>query len=185
MPILSEEPSLYPSTLLDDPFHEPLGRSWWVLCTKPRQEKAVARDLLAAEVPYFLPLIKRKTAFRGRMIASRVPIFTGYVFLYGSSEERTWALRTNRVPKTLHVASQDRLANDLRHLHHLISSDFSLSIESRLTRGSRVRVKRGPLSGLEGTVLKRHGETRLLVAVDFLQRGASIEIDDFMLESIR
>jgi len=43
-------------------------------------------------------------------------------------------------------------------------------------------VKAGPFAGLEGTVVVRRGETRLLVAVNFLQQGASVEIDDFVLE---
>jgi hypothetical protein len=31
-------------------------------------------------------------------------------------------------------------------------------------------------------VLVRRNHTRLLVSVDFLQQGASVEIDDFLLE---
>ena len=40
------------------------------------------------------------------------------------------------------------------------------------------------MAGLEGTVIKRHGETRLLVSVDFLQKGASVAIDDFQVEPL-
>jgi hypothetical protein len=40
------------------------------------------------------------------------------------------------------------------------------------------------LAGLEGTVLARHGRTRLLVAVDFLQQGASVDVEDCFLEPI-
>ena len=50
--------------------------------------------------------------------------------------------------------------------------------------GDRVRVRRGPLAGVEGTVLTRRGRKRLLVSVDFLQQGASVEIEDFLLEPI-
>jgi hypothetical protein len=38
--------------------------------------------------------------------------------------------------------------------------------------------------GLEGVVIKRHGQDRLLVAVSFLQQGASIKIEDFEVERI-
>jgi hypothetical protein len=40
------------------------------------------------------------------------------------------------------------------------------------------------LAGVEGTVLSRRGGTRLLVAVNFLQQGASVEIEDFLLEPL-
>jgi hypothetical protein len=57
-------------------------------------------------------------------------------------------------------------------------------MESRLAPGRRVRVRHGALAGLEGTVLLRRGRTRLLVAVDFLQQGASVDIEDYCLEAI-
>jgi hypothetical protein len=37
---------------------------------------------------------------------------------------------------------------------------------------------------LEGIVTKRRGVSRLLVAVNYLQQGASVEIEDFMVEVI-
>jgi hypothetical protein len=40
------------------------------------------------------------------------------------------------------------------------------------------------LAGLEGIVTKRRGGSRLLVAVDYLQQGASIELHDFALEIV-
>ena len=66
----------------------------------------------------------------------------------------------------------------------LIAANMPLTVESRLGPGDRVRVRFGSLAGIEGTVLSRRGEVRLVVCVDFLQQGASVEIDDFMLEPI-
>jgi hypothetical protein len=37
---------------------------------------------------------------------------------------------------------------------------------------------------MEGTVIVRRGETRLLVCVNFLQQGASIEVQDYLLERL-
>ena len=71
---------------------------------------------------------------------------------------------------------------DLRQLHQLIAADAPLTVESRLGPGQQVRVRQGPFAGLEGTVLKRRGQMRLLVSINFLQQGASVEIDDFMLD---
>ena len=48
----------------------------------------------------------------------------------------------------------------------------------------RVRIRSGPLTGLEGLVIRRRGQDRLLVAVEFLQQGASVQIDDFEVERI-
>ena len=62
------------------------------------------------------------------------------------------------------------LIQDLRQLRQLILSGMPIVPEDRLAPGMRVRVRTGPLSGQEGFVLQRRGETRLLVAVRFLPR---------------
>jgi len=184
MPILSEEPSLYPEALLDQTVLEPSDRQWWVLYTKARQEKAIARDLLAFQVPFFLPLVKKTSVIRGRSVASHSPLFAGYVFMYGSEEERIRSLTTNRISRILTPDDPNGLLYDLRQLRRLITSNAPLTVESRLGPGNRVRVRHGPFAGLEGTVLTRRGETRLLVSINFLQQGASVEIEDYLLEPI-
>jgi len=140
--------------------------------------------LLAYQVPFYLPLVKKTSVTRGRSTTSHVPLFSGYVFLYGSEEERVLSLKTNRISRVLTVDDPGRLFHDLRQLRQLISSNAPLTVESRLVPGNRVRVRHGPLARLEGIVLTRRGKTRLLVSVDFLQRGASVEVDDFLLEPI-
>jgi transcription antitermination factor NusG len=184
MPILREERSLYPPPLLDEMAAQPSERRWWVLYTKARQEKAISRDLLAFEIPFYLPLVKKSWVSRGRKVSSHTPLFPGYVFLFASEQERIRSLTTNRVSRVLTIDDPARLLHDLRQLRHLIASKAPLTVESRLEPGNRVRVRRGPLVGLEGTVLTRRGQTRLLVSIDFIQQGASVEVDDFQLEPI-
>ncbi len=183
MPLLPAETSIYPECLLDEPPMAP-PRRWFVLYTKARQEKAVARDLLAHQVPFYLPLVKKTTVAHGRRRSSFAPLFGGYVFLYGNEEERVRSLTTNRISRVLPVADPDQLAYDLRQIRQLIAADVPLTVESRIGPGQRVRVRQGVFAGIEGVVLKRRGETRLLVSVDFLQQGASVEIDDFLLDSL-
>ncbi|OHB66723.1 MAG: hypothetical protein A2V70_08200 [Planctomycetes bacterium RBG_13_63_9] len=184
MPILREESTLFPETLLDELVCEPSERRWWVLYTRARQEKAVSRALLGYQIPFYLPLVKKTSVNRGRNYTSHVPLFSGYVFLYGSEEERVRSLTTNRISRTLAVDDATRFVHDLRQICQLIASNAPLTVESRLVPGNRVRVRHGSMAGLEGIVLTRRGATRLLVSIDFLQRGASVEIDDFLLEPI-
>ncbi|MGA2066659.1 MAG: transcription termination/antitermination NusG family protein [Thermoguttaceae bacterium] len=184
MPILRQEPSLFPETLLDEAPWPDGDRYWLVAYTKPRQEKALSRELFRQQIPFYLPLV-RKTIYRPRRkLYSHTPLFAGYVFLFASEAERTRTWTTNRVARLLQVADGSRLVGDLRQLRQLISSNAPLTVESRLAPGDRVRVRNGPFAGIEGTVLHRRGTTRLLVSINFLQRGASVEIDDFLLEPI-
>lgn len=184
MPILDKEPNLYPDSLLREDENWTSDRHWWVLYTKARQEKALARNLCGQEIPFYLPLVKKRSVCLSRTLHSHVPLFSGYVFLYGSDDERVQSLKTNRVSRVLDVSDPEGLWHDLCQISSLIASEAPLTVESRLVRGNRVRVRRGPLQGLEGTVLARRGDTRLLVGVHFLQQGASVEIDDFLLEPL-
>lgn len=179
-----EQPTVYPSDLLETPSGEPTDRRWWVLYTKVHQEKALARQLYGRRIAYYLPLVDKASIQRGRHTVAHVPVFAGYLFLFGNAEDRVTSLTTNRVSRVLHVEEPDRLVHDLRQLERLIASGVPLTVERRLMAGDRVRVRTGTLAGLEGTVLKRHGATRLLVSVNLLQQGASVAIDACQLEPI-
>ena len=184
MPILRAETNLYPENLLDGLSAEPSQRRWWALHTKSRQEKAVARQLLGLKIPFYLPLVKKRSICRGRRISSLVPVFNGYMFLFGTEEERGTSLTTNRITRTLLAPDEMRLRSDLKRIHRLVASGAPLTVETRLDAGDWVRVKHGPFVDLEGTVLRRHGKTRLVVSIDFLKQGASVEIDDVCLVPI-
>ena len=184
MPILAAETTAFPADLFDEAAFEPSARCWWAVYTKSRQEKALARQLLRSEVPFYLPLVPKENIVRGRRIRSHVPLFGGYVFLFAQEDERVQALMTNRISRILSITDQEGLYRDLKQVRHLIATDAPLTIERRLLPGQRVRVKAGAMMGLEGTVLSRRGDCRLLVAVNFLQQGASVAIDDCMLEPV-
>jgi len=184
MPVLSAEVSLYPSGLLYDVGPGGQERNWWVLVTRARQEKAVARHLLAREIPFYLPLVSRDSFIRSRRVRAHVPLFGNYLFLYGTPDDRVTALHSNRLSQTLPVVDQWRLLNDLRNIEQMIAAGVPLTPESRLQPGRRVRVKAGAMLGLEGVVTQRRSRSRLLVFVDFLKSGVSVEIDDYLLEPI-
>ncbi len=180
MPILPPEPALFPEGLFDET-ELPGGRAWWVLHTRPRQEKSLARQLHEKGIPFYLPLISRRLRFRGRVMTSRLPLFAGYVFLQADPDERLAALATKRVAQALPVADQAGLWRDLRQVYRLIASGAPVTPEDRLTPGMAVEIREGPLAGLKGKILRTASGRRFLVEVDFIQRGASVLLDDLSL----
>jgi transcriptional antiterminator RfaH len=157
---------------------------WWLVHTLPRQEKALAGALYARNVPYYLPLVTRKSLSRGRTRVAQVTLFPGYVFVCGTEEDRLNVLKTNRALTVRPAPDGERLRADLRRFHELISVGAPLLPEARLVPGERVRVKAGPFRDQEGVVIRRNGKTRLLIAIDYLQQGASLEVDDCLLERV-
>ena len=47
-----------------------------------------------------------------------------------------------------------------------------------------VEIKSAPLAGLRGTILRTASGQRFVIQVNFIQRGASVLIDDFNLVRI-
>ncbi len=187
MPILPKETDVFPADLLTDSSLRLVVPeiSWWAAYTMSRREKELMRRLHAMEVGFYCPLIpKRNRAPSGRIRTSYVPLFHGYVFFSGDDESRQMALSTQCISRTIPVVDPQQLVRDLHQIQQLVASGIPLSPESRIQPGSKVRVKSGPLMGVEGTVAKRHTGDRLIVAVSFLQQGASVVIDDFSVEAI-
>ena len=186
MPILAAETDMYPGDLLDrENWMDDSERRWWAFYTRSRREKELMRRLRALEVPFYGPTIeKRGRTPRGRIRKSYIPLFANYVFVYGDATQRYAALTTNCVSRDIPVVDGAQLACDLRQLRRMILSGAPVAREAQLEPGVHVRVRSGPLTGQEGTVLRRRGETRLLVAVRFLQQGASVQIDECDLERL-
>jgi transcription antitermination factor NusG len=51
-----------------------------------------------------------------------------------------------------------------------------------LQAGRRVRVRSGPMTGLEGTLVRRKDGLRLVVCVEILMRAVAVEIDEADVE---
>ena len=163
----------------------PIGQfegRWFVAHTKPRQEKALAWDVLGSGGRYFLPMYEVTRRSRGRSWKSLLPLFPGYVFLCGNDEDRTRALKTNRIANIIQVVDQARLVTELSAIHRLVASKLAIDPYPRLHKGAGCRIRRGPLAGLEGHVERRRGRTRFVVNVTILGQGAMVEIDGDLIE---
>lgn len=189
MPILPKQCDIYPSDLLDltgsGDAGGPESARWLVFYTLARREKDLMRKLEAARIPFYGPMIRRRLrSAGGKTRSSYVPLFPGYVFSHVDDEQRRAALATNTIARWIPAGDERMLVGDLQAIRRLIDSDQPLTPEARLEPGQPVRVRSGPLKGLEGMVIRRRGEERLLVAVRFLNQGASIELEDIDLEAM-
>lgn len=186
MPIRPKEPDIFPENLLAEENPEVAHRTWWALYTKARKEKVLVRCLRELRIAHYCPLVPKRTKTpSGRIFTAYLPLFSGYVFLCGGEEDRYRAMTTNCVSRYIEVKDREVFLRELRSIHRLIESGLPILPESKITEGTRVRVRSGPLSGIEGVVVSRHGEERFIVMVSFIQRGASLLADLVELEPIR
>lgn len=186
---LDVEPEEESAGSLVEPRHEvpagdlPLDISrWWLIHSKPRQEKRLADELRRFGVPHYLPVTKCKALTRGRPRFTLAPLFPSYLFLRGDSNQRRAALETNRIVATHRIDDEVGLTRQLWDLADLIQKGVPLRIEERLVSGQTVRVKSGLLKDKRGVIMKRVGKTRLYVFVNELLGGVSLEVEQHMLE---
>ncbi len=186
MPILQHEDDIFPADLLDNQqLTSDPTRTWWCVYTLSRREKDFMRRLAALQIAHYGPVIqKRYRSPNGRLRTSYIPLFPNYVFVLGSEEDRIGALTTNCVSRCEAIPDREGLLRDLRQIKAVISADVPLTPESRLQSGNHVRVRSGPFAGYEGTVIRREGKTRLLLTIQFLEQGVSMELDEALLEPL-
>lgn len=172
MPVLPLEPFVYPEHLFAerDTINETQGQ-WWVLRTKPRAEKMVARKCLAMDISFFLPLYQPKDG------NAHFPLFPGYLFLIGDHDARIRALSTKQIAQCLPVVDQAELAADLSRVHDLMTSEDEVIPETKLIPGAKIEITMGAFEGMTGTLIRRGSSLRILVEVRLLRQGVSVELD--------
>lgn len=182
MPLLPMETYVAPNDLFSNPSILEIDSSdWWVLHTRPRAEKSLARHFLARDLSFFLPLYQHQWRNRGRLFRAHLPLFPGYIFLRGDADARRSALETNQVARTLPVADPTHLRTDLLRVYRMMQAGMLLAPEEQLLPGTPVEIVAGPLAGLEGKIIQRGKQMRFFVEVQLLRQGVSVEIEGWMI----
>jgi transcriptional antiterminator RfaH len=184
MAVVPAEPYLFRCDLLNNQGSADPEQRWWALRTRPRAEKTLARQLHGRGVPFFLPLHERRRVLQRRLVRSFLPLFPGYLFIRGADEDRIESLKTNMVAQCLNVVDQEQFSESLRNIFSLMEAGAPLSPEERLQPGMQAEIVSGPLAGYRGTVVRSGSKLKFVIEVDFLQRGASVEIDSAMIRPI-
>jgi len=147
---------------------------WQVLFVKPRTEKKVAEVCSAHAIPHYLPLRTVQRLRQRRKIAVRLPLFPGYLFARLTPETRLRVLQTNHLVRVLKPERSIRLLRDLVRIRRALSLTPDLKPVPQLKRGQRVRIRFGPLQGIEGMVSRMAGSMRVILAVDMIGMGVAV-----------
>jgi transcriptional antiterminator RfaH len=66
----------------------------------------------------------------------------------------------------------------------MLSSGLIVLPEPVMPIGTRVRIKTGPLMGVVGTVIRRGKRDQFVAVVQFLGRGATVDLEDWQVERL-
>jgi transcription antitermination factor NusG len=157
---------------------------WFVAHTRPRREKKLADFCVRRALSATLPCYDSVHKYRGKTVGFRKPLFPGYVFLKLHEADRDTIRRNDHVANLLEVFDQTTFENQLNDILLALKANLGVRLAPALGQGMRVRIKAGPLEGIEGVVEQRYGLTTVLLRLDFINQAAAVKLDAQSLEPI-
>jgi transcription antitermination factor NusG len=160
--------------------------AWWAVYTRHQHEKVVAGMLSAKGFEVFLPLYESTRRWKDRSKVLSLPLFPCYLFLRGENHRRLQAVTTPGVHMILcngeHVATVPEA--EIQAIRKTVEGYFRVEPHPFLKCGERVRVKRGTLKGIEGILVRKKNQYRLVLSVGMLSQSVGVEIDASEVEPV-
>ncbi|MGH2361171.1 MAG: transcription termination/antitermination protein NusG [bacterium] len=167
---------------------EPAGLEWHVLWTHSHFEQLVHDQLAARGFELFLPKINVWSRRGGVRRLCRVPMFPGYLFLHHAMDKTSY-IEVRKARGLAQVLGQrwDRLSavpeREIETIQRVHAADLPAMPHPFLREGQRVRITRGPLTDVEGILVRvKPNKGLLVVSINLLQRSVAVEVDCTLVE---
>lgn len=162
------------------------GSSWYALYTRHQHEKMVDQVLTNKGFDTFLPLYATTHNWKDRTKALTLPLFPCYVFLKGGIERRLQILTTPGIYGLVSSAGHPAAIPDMEieAIRRVVESGARMEAHPFLKCGNWVRVKSGPLAGIQGILVRKKSTSRLVLSVEILGTAAAIEVAGFQVEAV-
>jgi transcription termination/antitermination protein NusG len=159
---------------------------WYAAYTSANHEKRVAEQLGVRAVEHFLPVYESVRRWKDRRVTLQMPLFPGYVFVRVALRDR---LQVQQVPGVAHLVgfagSPAALPDEeIEALRASLNSGVRAEPHPYLTLGRRVRLKSGPLAGMQGILLQRKGRFRVVISIELIQRSVAVDADVADVEAL-
>ncbi len=152
--------------------------------TRPRREKKLAEYCARQGLAATLPCYDSAHKYRGKTVVFRKPLFPGYVFLQLEPVQGPQVRQNEHVANLLEVFDQETFQQQLQDILLALDMRLGVRLAPAIGEGMRVRIKSGPLQGIEGWVEQRYGMTTVLLRLDFINQAAAVKLDADILEQV-
>jgi transcription antitermination factor NusG len=159
---------------------------WNAVYTRHQHEKSVAGSLAENGFEVFLPAYNTIRQWTDRKIQLSVPLFRCYVFVRSSFERRLPILTTPGVHFIVMFAGRPAVIPDLEMdaIRKAVESKLPVEPHPFLQCGDWVRVTSGPLTDVEGILVRKKGSYRLILSAELLGKSIAVEIDAFRVKPL-
>jgi transcription antitermination factor NusG len=159
---------------------------WYAAYTKHQHEKHVERHFTSKGLETFLPLYEAVHRWQDRAKTVRMPLFPCYVFVRMSLQRKLDVLMTRGV---FWLVGSSGFASpiperEMESLRTVAANTHRLDPHPYLTQGDLVRVRSGPLAGIEGIFVRTKRQCRVVLSVPLLMKSAAVEVEISLLERI-
>ncbi len=161
-------------------------RNWYAIFTRHQHEKSVAFALSNKSHEVYLPLFRSVRQWQDRAKQIWLPLFPCYVFIREGMDRQLQIVTTPGIIRIVGWGGRPAIVpqTQLEAVRQIIESCLGVETHPYLQCGDRVRVKTGPLMGLEGILTRKKGVARLVVSMEMLGRSVAVEIDVLNVERI-
>ena len=153
--------------------------AWFALYTRHQHEKVVAGSLESKGMEVFLPLYGAARRWKDRIKQMSLPLFPNYVFVFTDLESRFAIFSSPGIYDFVRSAGRPATipAEEIEAVRRAVENGLSVQPHPFLKSGDRVRLKHGPLEGVEGILVRKKTFYRLVLSVELLARSVSLEVD--------
>ena len=141
---------------------------WYVLYTKPRQEKKIADSLNAIGIEAYCPLVTEVKQWSDRKKEVQVPLINSYVFVYIEQHHREAVFKVSGIVRYLFWLGKPALvrAIEIEALKQSLEGIVTSFEVSAIQKDTIYKIPEGPFQGFEGIVKNINATTIQLMLVD-------------------
>ena len=161
---------------------------WYAVVSRSRHEKLAAAALTNTGITAFLPVVSEMHSWSDRRQLVDVPLFPGYVFVQipNSPEAQLSVLKTSGVIQFVGnrygaVSITDKEISDVRTV---LGQKLGCSPHPFLRLGQRVRIRGGALDGVEGVLVGRDSDSKLVITIELIQRSLAVSVYNIDVEPV-
>src|SRR5262245_4614928 len=168
---------------------ETVAAPWRVVWTRSNCEQLVYDQLTPKGFDLFLPTAEAWSR-RGQVrVRGRVPLFRGYLFLRHAVDKPSY-LEICKARGLVRVLGHrwDQLEavpdSEIHAIQKLVRSELPVFPYPFLRNGQRVRITKGPLTGVAGILVRANPKGGLVVmSIELLRRSVAVQLDCTLMEA--
>ena len=158
---------------------------WYVVQVRTGDELKISNrlqfEVKSDDEEIFVPLFERRKCIKGEWRRVTTPLFPGYVFFQTNDVEGMYR-RLNKLDAFTKVLKTGDCYSPIapeeeRFIETLTGDDHIVETSIGVIEGDRVIIKRGPLYGLEGSIVKINRHKRIaIIKADFMGGQREVKV---------